>query len=232
MAVYELMPMESRKVESRPARRPRRVNRPVGVSARRSADSTLSLLPDSPTRRPHAMTDSTTVSVRYGAPEGRALGAPTARMGELRALREQPLDLAPVVPLRATPLLLVDSRTASLLPSASTARITPPLRPARPRLTPRGRRLARTVAIFVALVAALTIAVLVRGGSDSLSPVGLRTSTNHVVVKPGQTLWSIASAALPQLDPRDAVQQVSELNGLQAGQTVVPGQDLRLPASS
>ena len=239
MAVYELMPMESRKVDRRPARRPRHVSRSGGAAARRPTDSGLALLTDSSSRRQLVDTRSSTVAVGYGVPIGRALGnQATSRrpIGELRALHEFPEALAPVVPLRATPLLLVDSRsllarsrTAPLLPAGSSVRCDPPRRA---RLTPRGRRLTRTVVVFVALLVAVTIAVLSHVGSADMSPVGLRTSSAYVVVQPGQTLWSIASTALPQLDPRDAVQQVSDLNGLRPGQAVVPGQELRLPAAS
>ena len=246
MAVYELMPMESRKVDRRPARRPRHVSRSGGAAARRPTDSGLALLTDSSSRRQLVDTRSSTVAVGYGVPIGRALGnQATSRrpIGELRALHEFPEALAPVVPLRATPLLLVDSRsllagsslllagprTAPLLPAGSNVRCDPPRRA---RLTPRGRRLTRTVVVFVALLVAVTIAVLSHVGSADMSPVGLRTSSAYVVVQPGQTLWSIASTALPQLDPRDAVQQVSDLNGLRPGQAVVPGQELRLPAAS
>jgi hypothetical protein len=245
MAVYELMPMESRQVDRGPVRRQRRARRPTGVATHRPTDSSLSLLTDSFSRQSpggsgsSTAVDSSTVAVRYGASTGRALGDRAALrepIGELRALREFPAALAPVVPLRATPLslldsrsFLLDSRAASPLAAGSNVRCGSPRRA---RLTPRGRRLTRTVVVFVALLVAVTIAVLSHVGSDQMSAVGLRTSTSHVVVQPGQTLWAIASAALPQLDPRDAVQQVSDLNGLRAGQAVVPGQDLRLPAAS
>jgi hypothetical protein len=49
-----------------------------------------------------------------------------------------------------------------------------------------------------------------------------------VVVAPGDTAWSIARAAMPRLDGRDAVDRLLALNHsdgrLQVGQTlVVPG---------
>ena len=50
----------------------------------------------------------------------------------------------------------------------------------------------------------------------------------HVVVEPGQSLWSIALGAEPQADPRAVIQQIMEFNAL-GSQVVVPGR-LRDPS--
>jgi LysM repeat protein len=47
------------------------------------------------------------------------------------------------------------------------------------------------------------------------------------VVKPTDTLWSIAASHYSG-DPREAISQLQERNGL-AGTTIVPGQRLVLP---
>ena len=50
----------------------------------------------------------------------------------------------------------------------------------------------------------------------------------HVVVKPGQTLWSIASAAEPTADPQAVIQQILTANSLPAS-TIHTGQVLWVP---
>jgi LysM repeat protein len=51
------------------------------------------------------------------------------------------------------------------------------------------------------------------------------------VVQPGDTLWSVASKAMPGLDPREAVDHLRDLNGLDTA-VVVPGQALKVPADA
>ena len=51
--------------------------------------------------------------------------------------------------------------------------------------------------------------------------------TQHYVVQPGDTLWSIAAARYAG-DPREGVWKLQKQNGL-AGVTIRPGQRLFLP---
>jgi LysM domain len=51
-----------------------------------------------------------------------------------------------------------------------------------------------------------------------------------VIVRPGDTLWSIAKRVAPGADPRAAVQRISERNGLR-GSAVLAGRRLILPPS-
>src|SRR5580658_8714579 len=96
------------------------------------------------------------------------------------------------------------------------------------RLTRRGR-------VVVAVAAALVLAAL------SLVIAGSAQATNHpvpsgtaqrtvaqVIVRPGQSLWSVAENADPGADTRVIIQQIVELNGLTAD-TVFAGQHLRVP---
>jgi LysM repeat protein len=96
------------------------------------------------------------------------------------------------------------------------------------RLTRRGR-------VVVAVAAALVLAAL------SLVIAGSAQATNHpvpsgtaqrtvaqVIVRPGQSLWSVAENADPGADTRVVIQQIVELNGLTAD-TVFAGQHLRVP---
>jgi Tfp pilus assembly protein FimV len=92
------------------------------------------------------------------------------------------------------------------------------------RLTRRGRL------VLVAVVATLLLLAFSIGRvMSNAAPSGSAKPTTHtVVVAPGDTAWSIARAAMPRLDGRDAVDRLLALNHsdgrLQVGQTlVVPG---------
>jgi LysM repeat protein len=51
------------------------------------------------------------------------------------------------------------------------------------------------------------------------------------VVRPGDSLWVIATRDLPGVDPRRAIEAIESANGL-SGPDLVPGQALRIPASA
>ena len=51
---------------------------------------------------------------------------------------------------------------------------------------------------------------------------------HQIVVQPGQTLWSIASAAEPSADPRSVVQQIMTVNDL-TGTKLPVGEELWVP---
>jgi nucleoid-associated protein YgaU len=99
--------------------------------------------------------------------------------------------------------------------------------PARPalRLTARGRRLALSLAVAGGVgLAALLHGVLAGDGAGGLHLAG----ETSVVVRPGDTLWSIASSVAGEGDVRVVVQEIREVNGLH-GSGIVPGEVLRLP---
>ena len=103
-------------------------------------------------------------------------------------------------------------------------------RPAAPagspaRLTRRGRLLVS----LVALLLAITGAVLLTGGGAALAGTE-RPAVSHrqVTVQPGQTLWQIAERVAPGSDPRETVQRILDLNGLQTSE-VQAGTALQLP---
>ncbi len=126
-----------------------------------------------------------------------------------------------------------------------------PGRPARPqlRVLPGGRAPARlaqaatfrrrrlVVAVLVlALLAGATLlvgaaAAKLAGGAPS-SAAGVTASAPAapatVVVRPGDTLWSIAAAVAPDVDVRVTVDRLVALNG---PTPIVPGQQLVLPAA-
>jgi nucleoid-associated protein YgaU len=67
-----------------------------------------------------------------------------------------------------------------------------------------------------------------RAAAGGLPANGPGAATTSVVVRPGQTLWSIALAAQPGADPRAVVQQIVSLNALH-GAAIQPGELLRVP---
>lgn len=92
------------------------------------------------------------------------------------------------------------------------------------RLTARGRRLVAVLVLLVALaVVALGTAVL-GGGGDGLELMG----TTSVIVDPGDTLWSIASAVAGDRDVREVVDGIQRLNDVEDS-AILPGQVLQLP---
>ena len=97
------------------------------------------------------------------------------------------------------------------------------------RLTHRGRRLMRTAVVVLALMITLVVLSVSLGAMSSASEGSDGPTTRSVVVQSGQTLWSLASAALPGMDPREAVSRVADLNGLGTSARIVPGQPLLLP---
>ena len=155
-------------------------------------------------------------------------------VGVLSGLREDdpgdtpgPQQTAPAS-RRDTP----DVRHAALTPR----RDTPAARSGRPRDTPVAPlRLTRRGRVVVALAAALLVTMV------SLLLAGVAQATNHgpspraareglvqVVVRPGQSLWSVAESADPGQDTRAVIQQIIDLNSL-TGDTVFAGQQLWVP---
>jgi hypothetical protein len=149
-------------------------------------------------------------------------------------------DGAEVIPLRAdlavAPRLAVPPRhpaTAPRHPATAPRRVAPG---GTPRDTPGVRlRLTRRGRVVLAVVAALLVTVI------SLLAAGRAQATNHgpssgaarhglvqVIVRPGQSLWSVAEKAAPDRDTRAVIQQIIDLNSLN-GDTVSAGQQLWVP---
>ena len=119
---------------------------------------------------------------------------------------------------------------------AATSRTTGqrPQRPGAIRLTRRGRRVVAGFAMLVVIVAAtvlwMTAAGSVQASSGGGSPASPYQGMTQVVVRPGQTLWSIAAAAEPSANAWAVVQQITEVNALNSA-TVHAGQLLWVPKS-
>ena len=93
------------------------------------------------------------------------------------------------------------------------------------RLTRRGRRLVAGLSVAACIgVALVTASPVGGGGSIGLEPAGGAS----IVVRSGDTLWSIAGEVAPEEDRRAVVDAIVEANDLD-GVGIVPGQLLQLP---
>jgi hypothetical protein len=155
-------------------------------------------------------------------------------VGVLSGLREDdpgdtpgPQQTAPTS-RRDTP----DVRHAVLTPP----RDTPAARSGRPRDTPvaplrltrRGRVVVALAAALLVTMVSLLLAGVAQATNDGPSPRVARANLAQVIVRPGQSLWSVAESADPGQDTRAVIQQIIDLNSLN-GDTVFAGQQLWVP---
>jgi hypothetical protein len=144
------------------------------------------------------------------------------------------LDQRPLRPASAQPgpWRPAGSSPARVVRSASAPSHRPAGRARRSRLTRRGRRVlwAAVILLLVAVITPLLLAVAsgAQASSHGLPPSAVRAGMRQVVVKPGQSLWSVALNAEPKADPRVVIQQIMEFNAL-GSQVVVPGESLWVP---
>ena len=121
--------------------------------------------------------------------------------------------------------------------AASTPRRdTPAARSGRPRDTPaaplrltrRGRVVVALAATLLVTLVSLLLAGVAQATNDGPSPRAAREDLIQVIVRPGQSLWSVAESADPDQDTRAVIQQIIDLNSL-SGDTVLAGQQLWVP---
>ena len=96
------------------------------------------------------------------------------------------------------------------------------------RLTRRGRVVIAAGAAVLVIVLMLIAAGAAQATSHSVPPRLAERDLTRVVVRPGQSLWSVAESADPGADTRLVIQQIIELNGLD-GDVVLAGQRLWVP---
>ena len=96
------------------------------------------------------------------------------------------------------------------------------------RLTRRGRAVIAAAAVLLVVMVSLIVASAAQATSHSVPPRTAEQNLSRVVVRPGQTLWSVAESADPGADTRLVIQQIVELNGL-TSDVVLTGQRLWVP---
>lgn len=100
------------------------------------------------------------------------------------------------------------------------------------KLTRRGRIVVGALVVIVVAGITAMIWVAVAGQAHAVGHVRPGTPAAHsmlrVVVRPGDTLWSIAAQADPAADPRIVIQQIVDDNAL-SGTAISVGQVLWVP---
>ncbi len=139
------------------------------------------------------------------------------------ALPETAPPTAP--PLMPAPARPAPARQRSARPIAARQQASPPL-----RLTRRGRVVVAAAVVLLVAVLSLIAAGAAQAFSHSASPRPAGRALAQVVVRPGQSLWSVAESADPNADTRLVSQQIIELNAL-SDTTVFVGQRLWVPRS-
>jgi hypothetical protein len=135
--------------------------------------------------------------------------------------RSGPGGDTPAVPDDDTPEARRDTPGARSVRRSETP--APPL-----RLTRRGRVVVAVAAALLVTVISLLVAGVAQATNDGPSARAARQHLVQVVVRPGQSLWSVAENADPDQDTRAVVQQIIDLNSL-SGDTVLAGQQLWVP---
>lgn len=85
--------------------------------------------------------------------------------------------------------------------------------------------------IFTATVLTIIGMVIASGQLAGASDVAQASATEMVTVQAGDSLWSLATKAVATGDPRDTVQRIRELNGIE-GSVIAPGDRLVVPVDT
>ena len=131
-----------------------------------------------------------------------------------------PPAAAPLAPARPAPAPPAPAR-----PGVSPSSATSPL-----RLTRRGRIVVAVMAALLVAGLSLAVAGAAQATGHSASQRATGSNLAQVVVRPGQSLWSVAENADPNADPRLVIQQMAQLNAL-TSDNLVAGQRLWVPRS-
>jgi LysM repeat protein len=152
----------------------------------------------------------------------------TPRPAQLHGLRPGPVQHRVVVHRPGVPRPALRRSTPGVAPSAlppseQRRRHPAPVPAPELRLTRRGR-LTVLIASLLLLCTAFSVGQVMSNAATSAP----QPATHTVVVAPGDTAWSIARAAMPHLDGRQAVDRLLAVNhsdgNIRVGQTLtVPG---------
>jgi hypothetical protein len=150
------------------------------------------------------------------------------RESRVRALATRPTDVRPAG-VRPADVRPAGVRPAGVRPAAAGSA---GARPAPLRLTRRGRAVAAGLAVIAVAAVVILMWLAAAGGAQASSqrqpPGAGYLGMTKVVVRPGQTLWSIATSAEPSANPWVVMQQIVDANAL-SGFSVQAGELLWVP---
>lgn len=98
------------------------------------------------------------------------------------------------------------------------------------RLTRRGKFVLIAMPIFLLSVGALMLLGMFFSPAKASADIPAGVDALNVTVVEGDTLWGLAREFAPQLDPREAVRQIAEINNLE-GSVLYAGTDLYIPTA-
>ena len=97
------------------------------------------------------------------------------------------------------------------------------------RLTRRGRLVVTATAVLIVGAVSMALAGVAQAtGHSAATAAHARQGVTKVLVRPGQTLWSLAEQYAPDADTRLVIQEILQLNSMSTDQ-VQPGQLLWVP---
>ena len=173
-----------------------------------------------------ARTRAATVQASAASQTGMASGTRTA--SQIRVASQT--GTASQVRMSSQTRTASQTRMVAHAQAVTLARVAP--RPGPVRLTRRGRRVVAALVIAVVIVAVTVLWMSVAGSVQASSHGSAQGSPyqgmTQVVVRPGQTVWSIAAAAEPSENPWAVVQQIINVNALSSA-NVQAGQLLWVP---
>ena len=88
---------------------------------------------------------------------------------------------------------------------------------------------ARLIALIAVTAGLLAINALLGGMPADAANLQGASGEVVVIVQPGDTLWTLAQQAAPQLDPRAAILEIRQANGM-SGSNLMAGQRLVIPS--
>lgn len=128
----------------------------------------------------------------------------------------------------SAPLHLVTSDDYTPAPQSALAS-QPALAPL--RLTRRGKFVLIALPIFLVSAAVLMLLGLFQSPANASDDTPLGVEAVSVTVIEGDTLWGIAREFAPQLEPREAVRRIGDMNNLNSS-VLHPGAELFVPTGS
>ena len=162
--------------------------------------------------------------LRAAEDERPALQVPVPRAGAEQRVR-------PTAPAAPVPRAGAEQQARPAAPAAPAPRARASARP-RTRLTRRGRivvsALVVSATLLVVVLAWLAGTATAQAARSGAPASGVYRNLTPVVVRPGETLWAIATQAEPTADPRSVIQEIVDINAL-GGTSIQPGQRLWVP---